>query len=322
MKKAVILLSLLLFIGFANAQTENPKHSCFRVSSFSASLGYPGALTSNTNADYLSLKGAVDNPELFVDITGFSKEDHDWNSNGMQYSPTGLSYGGSFSGSMAVNLGLTPNCKKLGKYRENRELRVSFSGNFGVRNTFNYYDNNTFVIDTFQSVNGNGIIYADSSIHNSYSYELDFTELNLGFSYLFKTDINRRVHFYTGIGLNYGISLKSTVSVSQYTDRSVYYYNQYNKPSENEAGFYGNVDNNSYSDSYSETKLKKPMQFARAYIPFGLSLMLSKKPASFFNNVNLYTEFDPGVEMQVIGSGNTYVNPYFGFAIIGFNYHW
>jgi hypothetical protein len=322
MKKAGILLTLLLFIGFANAQDINPKHPCFKVTSFSTSLGFTGAMTSNTNSDYYSLQGAVDDPALFVDITGFSKSSNNWNYNGMQMGPGSFSYGGSFNGSLAFNLGLTPYSKKLGKYRENRELRFTVGGNMGVRNSFEYYDNNTFVIDTFQSVNGTGVVYADSSIYNSYYYELNFTELNFGLSYLFKTDVKRVVHFYTGLGLNYGIALRSLVNVSQYTNRSVYYYNEYNKPNENESGFYGNMNNNGYSDTYSDTKLTKPMQFVRAYIPLGLSIRLSKKTESFFNHVNLYTELNPGIEVQMIGSGKTYANPYIGAALIGINYHW
>jgi hypothetical protein len=322
MKNALVFLSLLLCIGIANAQDATTKHPCFKTTSFTASIGLPGAMTSNTLSDYYDLKGAVEDPSLFVDLTGFSKTEHEWSSNGMQFSPEGMSYFGTFSGSLAVNLGLTPYSKKLGKYRDNRELRITIGGNTGVRNTFNYYDNNTFVVDTFQSVSGNELVYADSSIYTNYYYELVFTEMNIGLSYLFKTDVNRRVHFYAGAGFNYGISLKSSVSRHEYIDRSIYYYNQYNKPSEDEAGFYGIVDDHGYSDSFAETKLKSTMQFVRVYIPFGLSLRLSKKPQSFFNHVDLYTEFDPGVEFQIVGSGLSYVNPYFGFAFIGFNYHW
>ncbi len=322
MKKAGILLSLVLLIGFTNAQDINSKHPLLKVTSFSSGIGFTGAMTSNTDADYYSLQGAVEDPGLFVDVTGFSKSSNNWSSNGMQMGPGGFGYLGSFNGSLAFNLGLTPYSKKLGKYRENRELRFTVGGNMGVRNSFDYYDNNTFVIDTFQSVNGTGIVYADSSIYNSYYYELDFSEINFGFSYLFKTDVNRVVHFYTGVGLNYGIALKSTVNVSQYTNRSVYYYNEYNKPNENEAGFYGNMNNNGYTDSYSETKLKSPLQFVRVYIPLGLSIRLSKKTESFFNHVNLYTELNPGVEFQMISSDKTYANPYIGVGVIGFNYHW
>jgi len=323
MKKAGVLLSLVLFIGFANAQDINPKHPCFKVTSFSSGIGFSGAMTSNTDADYYSLQAAAEDPGLFVDVTGFTKSSNTWNSNGMNFNGyNGVSYGGSGNGSLAFNLGLTPYSKKLGKYRDNREFRISVGGNIGVRNSFDYYDNNTFVIDTFQSVNENGVVYADSSIYNSYFYELDFTEINFGFSYLFKTDVNRVVHFYTGVGMNYGIALKSTVAVSQYTNKSVYYYNEYNKPNENEAGFYGNMNNNGYSDTYSETKLKSPLQFVRAYIPLGLSIRLSKKTESFFNHVNLWTELNPGVEFQLLSSDKTYANPYIGVGVIGFNYHW
>jgi hypothetical protein len=322
MKKAVIILSLMFFIGFANAQDKTTKHPCFRVSSFSASFGVPGAVTSNTNSDYYNLKGAVEDPSLFVDITDYSRQDHDWISDGMYYGPQGMSYYGTFSGSMTANLGLTPYSKKLGKFHDNREMRVTLGINMGTRNSFKYYQNNTFVIDTFQSVHGNGIVYADSSIYTNYYYELVFNEVNFGLSYLFKTDVNRRVHFYAGAGFNYGITLKSTVNAHEYIDKSVYYYDQYNKPSEDEVGFYGNIDNHGYTDKFSDTKLKNPIQFVRVYVPFGLSLRLSKKPESFFNHVDLYTEFDPGVEFQIMGSATSYVNPYFGFAFIGFNYHW
>ena len=326
MKRTSALLAVLaLFIGFTNAQDVNSKHPCMKVTSFSSSIGFGGAMTSNTDADYYSLQDAVENPDLFIDITGLSNTGNTWNSNGMYhngYGSFGYSSGGSGNGNLVFNLGLTPYCKKLGKYRDNRELRISVGGNMGARNSFNYYDNNTFVIDTFQSVNGTGVVYADSSIQNSYNYSLDFSEINFGLSYLFKTDVNRRGHFYAGVGINYGIAIKSTVSFSQNTYRSVYYYNEFNKPSESETAFYGNINNNGYTYSYSTTKLKGPMQFVRAYIPIGFSLRLSNKASSFFNNVNLYTELNPGVEFQILSADKTYVNPQMGVAIIGFNYHW
>ena len=64
------------------------------------------------------------------------------------------------------------------------------------------------------------------------------------------------------------------------------------------------------------------MQFVRVYLPIGLSIRLSKKTESFFNHVDLYTELNPGVEIQMLSSDKTYANPYIGFAFIGFNYHW
>jgi hypothetical protein len=219
-----------------------------------------------------------------------------------------------------VNLGLTPYSKKLGKYNDKRELRLSLGANFGSRNSFTYYDHNTFVIDTFQSATTGEVIYADSSIRKYYFYALDFTEINFGASYLFKTDVNRTFHFYAGIGANYGITLREEVNMDENAYRSVYYYNQFNKPSEDDYVAYG--DQADFTANSFSTGLTGPMHFVRAYIPLGVSLRLSKKPASFFNDVNLYSEWNPGIELQMLSGEETYANPYVGFAFIGVRYRW
>jgi hypothetical protein len=321
-KKSFSLLSLILIVNFLIAQDNSSKQPCFRVSSFSSSLGFGGALTSNTDEDYYILKNAAENPDLFIDISGFEKSGSNWGYYGM-YPAGGMYYtgGGSGNANLLFNLGLTPYSKKQGKFRENRELRLSIGGSFGTRNNFYYYDNTSFVIDTFQSVNGSSIIYADSLIGKHYSYSLNYSEINIGASYLFKTDVNRRVHFYTGAGFNYGITLRSSVDVYEDAYRSVYYYNEYDKPSDDESIYYYNDDYN-YSYSSSETNLKSPMQFARIYIPLGLSLNLSKKQESFFSHVDLYTEMNPGVEFQFLAGEKTYANPYLGVGFIGFRYKW
>lgn len=319
-KKTFLLLTLVSFIGFANAQDENSKKACFRVSSFSSSLGFSGAMTSNTDADYYILKNATENPELFVDITGFKSSGSSWDFN--SYYSNGMYYtSGGGNGNLLFNLGLTPYSKKLEKYRENRELRFSLGGSFGSRNSFYYNDNNYFEIDTFQSINGNEIIYADSNINKDYYYSLDYSEINFGLSYIFKTDVSRRVHFYAGVGVNYGIALRSTVSVDENIYRSVYYYNENDKPTDDDMVYYDN-SNSSVTFYSSTTNLKSPMQFVRAYIPLGFSLNLSKKPASFFSHVDLYTELNPGVEFQILSSEKTYANPYIGVGLIGFRYKW
>jgi hypothetical protein len=307
------------------AQEKTPKPSCFKVTSFSSSIGFGGALTSNTDADYYILKNAVENPEFFVDITGYKNNGSSWGFDGMYYNgfgSYGYTTGGSGNGNLLFNLGLTPYSKKLGKYRENRELRFSVGGSLGSRNNFYYYDNNAFVIDTFQSVNGNGRLYADSSITKNYYVTLDFSEVNFGLSYLFKTDVSRRVNFYAGVGANYGIALRSTVSIDENIYRSIYYYNENDQPAEDEYVFYGGYNSYAYSFSTSTTNLKNPMQFVRVFIPFGLNFRISKKPASFFHDVELYTELNPGVEFQILSPEKTYANPYFGVGFIGFRYSW
>jgi hypothetical protein len=323
MKKLTALaLSMILLTGFTYSQEETGKKPCFRVSSFSSSIGFGGAMTSNTSEDYYLLKAAVENPDLFIDITGYEENSMSYGFSGM--SPYGGMYytgGGSGNGNLLFNLGLTPYSKKLGKFRENRELRFSLGGSFGARNSFFYTDNNFFTIDSFQSVTNNEIIFADSAITKYYSYSLNYSEINIGASYLFKTDVNRRVHFYTGFGVNYGITLRSSVDVTEDIWRSVIYYNENDTPDRDDPVYF--YDDNASSDysSYT-TNLTGPMHFFRAYIPMGLSLNLSKKPTSFFSHVDLYTELNPGVEFQVLSSDKTYANPYIGVAFIGFRYKW
>jgi hypothetical protein len=323
MKKAILFISLALFIEYLNAQEVKSKQPCFKVTSFSSTIGFAGAMTSNTESDYYGLKGAVENPDLFVDVTGFSSNNNYYD-HGSSHDYSYDGNGGSGNGSFVFNLGLTPYSKKLGKYRDNRELRFSVGSNFGSRNTFNYYDNISFVIDTLQSISGGGgNVYADSNINNYYTYTLNFSSINFGLSYLFKTDVKRRVHFYAGVGVNYDIALKSTVDVDHDTYKSVIYYNEnQNPPGDDDTYYYNGYNNGSYSYNSSSTNLTKPMQFVRFYIPTGLKFRLSNKPTSFFNNVDLYTEMNPGVELQIIGDDKTYANPYFGVAFIGFNYHW
>jgi hypothetical protein len=312
-----------LFAGSVFAQEGKTKQPIFKVTSFSSSMGFAGAITSNTDADYYGLQKAVENPDLFVDVTGFD------NSGSYYYGGIGM-YGGYYggyssgsgNGSFVFNLGLTPYSKKLGKYRNNRELRISVGSNFGIRNTFSFTDNNSFVIDTLKSINGNGFVYADSVINTNYYYSLEFTNISFGLSYIFKTNMERRVHLYAGIGVNYAIALKSVVDVSVDTYKSVNYYNQNESPSTDDPYWYYGDYNGTYNSSYSTTNLTNPMQFVRFYIPVGLSLLLSKKESSFFNHVNLYTELNPGVELQIIGLDKTYANPYIGVAFIGINYHW
>jgi hypothetical protein len=323
--KKLALITVTLFISTLAFSQEKPaKPACLKVSSFSSSIGFSTALTSNTNEDYYTLKNTVENPDIFIDLTGYKTGDPEW-AIGMFYGDfTGFSYqsSGSGNGNLLFNLGLTPYSHKLGKYRDNRELRFSLGGNLGTRNNFYYYQDNQFLVDTYMSENGD-IVNGDSIVQKYYSYSLDFADINIGFSYLFKTDVSRRFHFYTGIGANYGISIRSSVTCYEDVYRSEIYYPEIIKPTESDIDHYlSNEDNYDHSSTSWVTSQKSPMQFARIYIPLGMELKLSKKPESFFNHADLYAELNPGVEFQVWTGEKTYADPYFGMAFIGFRYHW
>ena len=303
-RKATIILSFLMLFSFLQAQDNAGKKEGWKVTSFSVSMGFAGVYLTNTNTDYDNMKNSVEDPDLFVDPSGFNSD---------QFYPSG---GGN--GSFRINMGLTPYSKKRGEYRNNRELRFSVGSNFGRRHSFSFYQNESFPVDTFHSVNGKPDIYADSAHYTSSYYDERFTDLNFGISYLFKTDVRKRVFLYTGIGGEYGITLNYYVTADYYESSSIYYHDGNTSENIYPYNYYsGDYD---YNSSNNTTKMKNPAQFIRAYIPLGIDFRFSNNN-SFFKHVHIYTELNPGIEFQIL-AGQTGVNPYFGVALVGLRYKW
>jgi hypothetical protein len=68
--------------------------------------------------------------------------------------------------------------------------------------------------------------------------------------------------------------------------------------------------------------MKGTTHFMRASVPLGVNFRIARKAQSFFNNVYLWLEMNPGVEFQIVANDKTYINPYFGFAMLGITYRW
>lgn len=281
-----------------------------KVTSVGFSFGFAGVGTANTNEDYLNLKNAVNNPELFIDPAEF---------NNSQYS-----FGAGGNISPKIYLGLTPYNKRKGEYRYDRELRFSVGTAAGIRRSFNYYRNDNFTFDTLESANTGSVIYADSNIYDQFTYEEIFNEFNFGVSFLFKTPHERRFQFQAGVGLEYAYAFRSYVRVDNWNEKSVYYYEPNNKPEFDEQDYVWGYYNNGFegTSTTQNTNLSGAIHFVRTTFPLGVNFRISKKPQSFFNKVYLWTEFNPGIELQIVANDKTYVNPYFGVAWIGFSYRW
>jgi len=306
-----IAIASFLFFG-ANVFGQNEKKAKLKVNSFSFSFGFAGAATANTTEDYIGLKGTVNDPDLFIDASEF------------QSSQFNYGFGGNVNPKFYI--GLSPYSKKKGEYRKDRELRFSFGSSSGIRKNFNYFRYDNFVIDTFESANSGGVVYADSSIFNRYIYSESFYDINFGVSFLFKTPVERRFHFSAGAGIEYGIAIRSFVKVENYNERAIYYYNENNKPVFDEP-YYG-IENYNYKNEFDgtytteNTNIKGSLQFFRTFIPLGINFRISNKTNSFFNKVYLFGEMSPGIEIQLVSNDKTYVNPYFGIALFGFSYRW
>ncbi|MCB2201259.1 hypothetical protein KQH26_00675 [bacterium] len=312
MKKIVCLTFILSFAFMLIGQGQNEIKPRLKVSSFSFNIGFAGAAIANTTEEYNNLKGTVNNPDLFIDASDFQSSRYNYG------------FGGNIN--PKVYIGITPYSNKKGAYRYDRELRFSFGSGAGIRKNFNYYKYDSFIVDTFQSINNENVVYSDSNIYNRFVYMESYYDINFGVSFLFKTPVERRFHFSTGAGLEYGIALRSYVKIDHYMDHSIYYYNANNKPvfdePDNNYEFYNYSYDFEGSYTTESTNIKGTMQFVRAYLPLGIHFRISNKTESFFNQVYLYGEMSPGIEFQIVGNDKTYVNPYFGMALFGFSYRW
>jgi len=308
MKKTsfIVLFLLLACMGFAQENQQKNNHT--KVTSFSISFGFAVVNVNNSLSDYNALKEATENPDLFIDPN--------------DYSDYYFSSGGEGNFSPKINIGLTPYSKKKGRYRYNREMRFGIGINSGNRSSFSFYKENSFRTDTLYTSDGIPKLYADSVITSYYDYSAEFTDINLSFSYLFKTNTKRRVYVYTGIGVEYGIAIRSFVNVDYNQNAGIYYSENGQQPDGDfYYGYYGNSYWSQPNYSGTTTDIKGITQFLRASIPLGIDFRISNNN-SFFKHVNIYSEFNPGIELQMISGSGTNINPYFGVALVGLSYKW
>ncbi|MBN1792050.1 MAG: hypothetical protein JW830_16250 [Bacteroidales bacterium] len=307
MKKIINTIALSLAVVALMAQQGDHQHK-LRISSFGSSIGFAAVVVSNTSSDFKSLMENVEDPELFYGLE--------------KYTESKYNYGAGGNANLLFNIGLTPYSNKKGEYRNDREFRITMGFSFGARRTFSYINRNTYQFDTYQSTAGN-ILYADSTIFTRMTYVESYYGIGMGVSYLFKTAPERRFHFYTGGGLDYGLALRSFVNVKNYTESSLYYYTEGNKPEFDEPEFqWMKKDDDKGTTTTTQTNMKSNGMFLRPYIPLGVNFRISNRTQSFFKQVYLFTEINPGIEFQIVPNEETYINPYFGVAMLGFTYRW
>jgi len=293
-----VLLTLSTSIIFAQEPTEEPKKK-MQITAFNLEFGSNGAFTILTNEDYLKMKNSAVDPSLFIS----NPEDYD-----LSYSSGS---GASFSPS--VSIGITPYSKKNNDLNYNREIRIKLGGNFGNRRSFSYYNDTTAPYDTLISSVTNSTIYLDSTHRSYHSYMEIISEVNIGISYLFKTDASKRWHFYTGGGIEYGFAFQDYVSI--YDNESTSYH------SNNSENYYVSYHDPNYEYNYTDTKSKltSHSHFVRLYVPIGVNFRIANNN-DFFKHINLYASVSPGIEFQIIPNVNTYTSPFIGMAFLGIRY--
>jgi len=299
-KKIVLAFVVAITISGVAAQDteENNAKKGMRITAFNIDLGFNGSYAVLTVDDYLKMKNtAVDQSEFISNPEDYSLD----------------SYSGSGGGfAPSISLGFTPYSKKRGAYNYNREFRIKLGGSFGGRRSFFFSQSESFPYDTLTSSIGNPDIYIDSVYYNNPTYVETISEINIGLSYLFKTNASKRWHFYAGVGAEYGYAFQDYVTINH---SEGYYgtgsYNNYN------SNYYNN--NNNYSDNTSKSKLTSNTHFVRMYIPLGINFRIANNN-DFFKHLNIYSQFSPGMEFQIVTGVETYTNPYIGVAVVGLRY--
>ena len=310
MKKSQIFLSIAFSLITIFAFGQQEKKGAFKVTSTGFSFGFAGAGTANTTEDYYNLAGSVVDKTYFIDAKDYN------------YSSYNFGVGGNIN--PKIYLGFSPWSNEKGEYRRDRELRLSIGSGSGIRRNFNFYKYDNFTIDTLISPSTGNEVYSDSSNYSRYMYAESFFDFNIGVSFIFKTNVDRRVHFGAGAGIEYAFAFRSYVNIKKYIDRSVIYYDPADKPVfDEEDSYYDYYKGDDEGVTTSEkTNMDGSLHFVRTQFPLSINFRVSNKTTSFFNEVYLFTEMSPGIEFQIVGGDKTYVNPYFGVAMIGFSYRW
>ncbi|MFM2316991.1 MAG: hypothetical protein RLZZ155_1323, partial [Bacteroidota bacterium] len=200
MKKALFLLSLSLFT-FGIVSAQEVKHPKYKISQFQLSFGGDRSLAPlniNQNEFNILAPGALIPANSTPYTTQFG-----WDA------PT-----------LNMNVAFHPLKKNgvAGEYNKNRTFRAGISAQGISASIYNTSNSFTTRIDTLVSA-ANGSIYGFvDSIHRDFTFSSYMaTAVKLDFSYLASTDISKRFSFYSGVGLNFGITLAPRTEIQSHS---------------------------------------------------------------------------------------------------------
>jgi hypothetical protein len=158
----------------------------------------------------------------------------------------------------------------------------------------------SFVADTFVSVQNGSMIFADSIVYQYYYGNYSNQQVRLDGAYVWEHEAGNRWAFTAGFGLSVGISYQSTTSLT-YGER----INSYVVNNENQCP-------SIYSGQY-ESFTNKIAWGTTAYFPLGIGFKLGTKRA-FWIPWMIYTELRPFLSMNSIPSQPLRFSPGIGTA--------
>lgn len=186
-------------------------------------------------------------------------------------------------------------------------LRVGISYRNYTSDNSAFYFQNSSSFDTLTSSQTGEETYVDSSYSESLFIDYYGEQIGLDVSYLVALNPNGRWSFYTGIGVEAGMSFNNRLDMS---------HSSYWNTSINEQFYipFSNDFNQNFRDF--ETYKQDNTFYGRVYAPIGLDFRLSKKH-EFWKRVHLFTELRPMLEFKNNALKEVQFNPGFGWSTLG-----
>lgn len=158
----------------------------------------------------------------------------------------------------------------------------------------------SFVVDTFISVQNGSMIFADSIVYQNYYGNYSNQQMRIDAAYIWEKEAGNRWIFTAGFGLSLGLSYQSNTQLSYREQINSYVINNTNQG----VSSYSN-QNESYSNSMTWG--------STAYCPLGIGLKLGTKRAFWIPWV-IYTELRPFFSINSIPYHSLHFSPGIGTA--------
>lgn len=278
MKKATLLISLLVLVFSANAQ-QIPllKPTEVSLQSFASS-----ALNEPVQPQNLENLVSNDNiiPDDLKEVLGANP--------GYYHGYMGLSNVG-----INLNLGMKVRNNETNEYYKSPVLRAGFQ--FYSISTINSYGRikESHRVDTLSSTSSNSSIFIDSVEDRSLYVSKQAELINVDFSLIFRTDTSKLWSLFGGAGFSTGVSINSYTRVNVRDHSHYEYRGDYN--AQGSQSYYGLS-----SWGGREERHHNKMNFmANVYLPLGVDVRLGQQTA-FWRRLHLFYEFRPGLSVLTV----------------------
>jgi hypothetical protein len=264
------------------------KKGCFRLASISLSSG------SNTYRNFENTE-----PEF-----GHKSKDHySWTEGNMMKGS-----GNTVSKNQIVfELGLNPWSKKSGNYNKKQELTI---GLIYTRSNYSNLISQEYFSTPGDTFTNNSVNYrTDTLLSTQIIHAQQANLLGIGVQYLFKTDPERRLSAFTGVGIDAAFSITSRIFETHLRDSAVAVGYLDSKPENYD------INNGKFLGELQTIETITDPNFTTSIaIPFGLNLRLCKKK-EILNQFNLVFKGSLGLEAEFIVNHKPHFNPFMGMSI-------